>query len=165
MDPARLNFSGKPLGTANPYVGAGGAKEETIATVEVVPEHERRLSSVELDNVDPDELPLMTTFLFCIPIEAGIRIIAFLDFVATAAWIVEMFAHREIWWMFFMYTVLGVNRLYYFVRLEMKDGFHVRKHLYYSHLASNLSYVFIFILGFFIIWFDYGDFPGMFLLW
>ena len=164
MDPARLNFSGKPIGNTNPYMG-DDKKAETIATVEVVPADERRLSSVELDKVDADEMPLLTTFLFCIPLEAGIRIIALFDFIATAAWVVIMFAKREIWWIFFTYAVLGVVRIYYFVRLEMKDGFHVRKHLYYSHLASNLTYVFIFLLGFFIIWFEFNYFPGEFLLW
>ena len=42
MDPARLNFTGKPLGAVviapNPYISKSDAEKEAIATVEVIPE-------------------------------------------------------------------------------------------------------------------------------
>ena len=165
MDPARLNFSGKPLGGPNPYLSKSDAEKETIATVEVVPAEERRLSSVELDKVDPDEIPLLTTFLLCFPLDMGVRIIALFDLLTTIAWAALVFVRSDVWWFFFIYTVLGAMRLYYFCRLEQKDGFHVRRNLYYSNLASSLTFVVVFILAFFTIWVETKMFPVWFLLW
>ena len=167
MDPSRLNFTGKAL-NPNPYlskVEKTDAEADSIATVEIVSAEERRLSSVELGKVDADEVPLLTTFLLCFTLDVGVRIIALIDVLSTIAWFACIFLFKQVWWFFFIYAVLGVMRIYYFYHAEQKDGFHVRRNLYYSYLASGLIYVVVFVFAFFIIWFGLGEFPIEFLIW